>query len=696
VKIAAVLILTLPFAPSMGAAQEIPVSAERWVGGLHLEDDYTALVLRLWRSDRTTRAEVTYPNQLRTVTFDEATVAGSSLVLRSGLRQETWSGEIEGTAVRGRFRDPEGEAQFELFLAPEGPAATLYDWQGTYRWPDGKRVGIEVLTRPTDRLLMYFDERSGEEQWLFPETDSTYYAGPNFETPRPVRHRAHFTHDARGRPLLHWSTGDSAPVEAARVPDLPDTLAIDSIARGFMARQDVPSVVIGIVGRRGLLWGKAYGYADRGRQRAATLTTPYQIGSLTKLMTATVLLGLRDSGLLRLDDNISHFLPRESGIPALSGEADAGVTLWGLLTHTAGLPGNPVNRVDVDGVMQPFSNANLLAGLPHTRLQSRPGTRWSYSNLGYAILGYIMAKRTGRSFAQLLRTRLFEPLGMTDSRITLSPADESRLAVHYWPEDSIRVPRPRWVFGEVAGFGGVTSTVPDLARFAALQFDAGLVESSFLAGSTLAEMQRPQFIRPGWSQAMGLGWWIRRDAVMGTIHLHGGEVDGHSSYLALSREQNLAVIVLANLGGATANNLGELILRETIAAARERTLPSREWAFARFLDSDWGPASWALEPVAAARPTDGVAWFRLGVARFQLDRYDEAARAFSHASSLDFFPEQALFYLARVRAIQQDREAAIGFLEQAVARGFRNLAAIRDQPEFGFIREDPRVSALLR
>src|SRR5690606_19162678 len=133
-----------------------------------------------------------------------------------------------------------------------------------------------------------------------------------------------------------------------------------------------------------------------------------------------------------------------------------------------GLPGNPPNRVDIEGVMQPYSVAQLHASLSDPSFTLQAYGR-NYSNWGFAILGHIVERAAGESFEDVLDARIFAPLGMRDSGIALTDNDERRLAVHYWPEDASPVPRPRWVFGEVAAFGGITSTASDLAKFLAYQ-----------------------------------------------------------------------------------------------------------------------------------------------------------------------------------------------------------------------------------
>jgi CubicO group peptidase (beta-lactamase class C family) len=602
--------------------------------------------------------------------------------------QEVWDGAITEHLFRGAFRNAEESGTFELLRVPELPTARLRTLEGTYRWPDGKRIRIAHLSRVTDELLCYFDEATGEDQWLFPLNDSTFIAGPTFEQPLPERRRATFRQDVRGRTRLVWQRDEQPELNAERADLALDTGALSTEIRQFLDERDVPSASIAIVTRQGVAWASAFGFADRESSRVATLDTPYQIGSVTKVLTAALLLRLRDKGLLRFDDSLSRWLPPGVQLPpGATGESE--ITIRHLLTHSAGLPGDPVNRRDVDGVMQPYSVADLYAGLQATYLRSAPGREWFYSNLGYALLGHVIERVTGRSFEDALRGELLTPLGMNETSVRLTPETELRLAVHYWPEDTVRQRRPRWVFGEVAGFGGLTSTTDDLVKFVTFELGGTTGENPPLSSAAIAESQRPQYLFDGWRQAMGIGWWIRRDPQLGTILHHGGEVDGHSSYAAMSKTHGIGVIVLTNLGGSTATDLGEQLLRRVIAAARASAVPTRSEAFALFFDADWADAAWALDTVAAARPTDGVAWLRLGLARYRLNQFSAAVPAFERAATLDFLPQEAMYHLARIESIRGAADAAFAWLRRALDAGL-SARQIGTTPEFAPLHTDPR------
>ncbi|MEQ1708453.1 MAG: serine hydrolase [Terricaulis sp.] len=472
----------------------------------------------------------------------------------------------------------------------------------------------------------------------------------------------------------------------------PDTQAIARDVSQFLSGRDVPSAVVGVYDAQGMIWEEAYGYADRGRRIRATVDTQYQIGSITKLFTATLAVILRDEGVIVLDDPVARWLDPGTAMPApLPGGAPA-ISIRHLLTQSSGLPANPVNRVDVDGVMQPYSVRNLYAGLRETTLAAPTGTRVIYSNLGYGLLGYALERAAGVRYEDLLRQRLLSPLGMSATTITLSPAQERTLARHYWHQDERRQPQHRWVFGEVAGFGGLVSTVPDLARFLSMQLRAD--GTGPVSAASLEQMQRPQM---HWQPTydMGFAWQTWRSPGMGAILTHGGEVDGHGSYAAFSRPLGVGVIVLTNLGGPTSVDMGEMVLARVVADARAQREPTRAEAASLSNDEDWINAEWAWASVLRTTPDDGEAHFRRGVAAFNLNRFELAIAEFDEAVRLDAIVAGAHITAARALAALGRDDEAFARIRAAVRAGYTAVGNIQAHPEFSRLRGNPRWSALV-
>ncbi len=142
---------------------------------------------------------------------------------------------------------------------------------------------------------------------------------------------------------------------------------------------------------------------------------------------------------------------------------------------------------------------------------------------------------------------------MLDSFVQIPPEKEERFATAYWPNFGPEEDRDPWFFGEISGAGGLTSSVPDLAKFISLQFRTEDNKQKPISGATVRELWTPQPVEME-RGAIGLGWHIREINNTKWV-LHGGEVDGFSSLVAFKPEQEIGIIVLTNFGNNTAQNM---------------------------------------------------------------------------------------------------------------------------------------------
>jgi CubicO group peptidase (beta-lactamase class C family) len=197
--------------------------------------------------------------------------------------------------------------------------------------------------------------------------------------------------------------------------------------------------------------------------------------------------------------------------------------------------------------------------MPATRLAGKPGERWSYSNLGFGLLGHVLERATGKPYEELLHARVLAPLGMVESGIQPSAAQEARLAPGYWHGDPENVPRPRWRFGEVCAAGGIFSSARDLARYVSALLAQG--EAGPFTDATRKELFTP-VVDIGGGRRMGLAWFVDRAPNVGQVIGHGGEVDSYSSALSLSLDAHLGLIVLANRGGDSAERVSQALLAQ--------------------------------------------------------------------------------------------------------------------------------------
>lgn len=294
----------------------------------------------------------------------------------------------------------------------------------------------------------------------------------------------------------------------------------------------VPSVTAAIVRSGAVVWSGAAGTLDgRAGGEPATTDTQYRIGSITKTFVAVEIMRLRDEGRLSLGDTIGVHLP---AVPF------GHVTVAQLMTHTSGL------QAETDGQWWErtpgVSWSALLASTPALRLT--PGTRFHYSNVGFAVLGELVARLRGVPWHEAVRTGLIEPLGM--SRTTTRPVGLAApgLAVHPFA-DLVHV-EPEHDAGAMAPAGQLWSTSHDLATWAA--FLAGATHG-VLAPSTLTEMLRPVAINdvPGnaWGGAHALGWQMWN--VAGARFAgHGGSMPGFLAGLRVNLSSGDGAVVMAN------------------------------------------------------------------------------------------------------------------------------------------------------
>lgn len=341
------------------------------------------------------------------------------------------------------------------------------------------------------------------------------------------------------------------------------------------AKHEVVGASLGIlrVGRDGTpddLVAASHGVLSLRTGTPATPDAIFQIGSISKVWTATVAMQLVDEGLVELDKPVKEVLPElKLSDPGVT-EA---ITLRHLLTHTGGIDGDiftDTGRGDdcVERYVGLLADAN----------QNHPlGATWSYCNSGYTLLGRVIEKLTDSTWDQALRDRLFTPLSL-DHTVTL-PEEALLFAAavgHVAEESESPVVAPVWMMPRSLGPAGlVTSTVSDVLAFARMHLSGGrapdgtqvLTETSVDAmAAHQADLPDPYILGDSW----GLGW-IRFDWNGHRLIGHDGNTIGQSAFLRMLPEQGLAVTLLTNVGGA--RDLYEDLYREIFAEVAGIDMP---------------------------------------------------------------------------------------------------------------------------
>ena len=314
-----------------------------------------------------------------------------------------------------------------------------------------------------------------------------------------------------------------------RTPLLPLTIRrLDRSAAVRQAAGRVPSLVTGVVREGALLWSSARGTFAPG---VDPLDVQYRIGSITKTVTAVLVLQLRDAGRLRLTDAIGDHVP---------GTPFADRTVAELLTHTGGLsaelPGSWWER-------SPGPNRDgLHAAMTTGTVLDRAGHHVHYSNLGFAVLGQLVERLTGRAWADVVTDEVLAPLGM--HRTTVLPAAPFATGYAVHPHADVLLREAIQDTKAMGPAGQLWATATDLARWAA--FVAGDV-GDVLAAATLDEMCEPMALMdgPDWTRARGLGFEVTRASGRVLVG-HGGSMPGFQAGLRVDRSTATGVVSLVN------------------------------------------------------------------------------------------------------------------------------------------------------
>jgi CubicO group peptidase (beta-lactamase class C family) len=317
---------------------------------------------------------------------------------------------------------------------------------------------------------------------------------------------------------------------------------VDDFVKAQMQERNIPGVSIAVVRDGQVVKAQGYGLANVELNAAATAETIYQSGSVGKQFIATLVMMLAEEGRLRLDESIRIYMP----------EAPAtwqGITVRHLLTHTSGVSNALYNDLDM---RRDYTEEELFQRIAALPLDFQPGERWNYSNGGYMTLGFLVHRVTGRFYGDLLREKVFEPLGMMTARI-IDEADiiPNRAAGYRVGEDG-KLKNQHWVAPglNTTADGSIYLTVLDLVKW-----DAALYTEKLLKKSSLDLMWTPVKLNDGKTEPYGFGWFLG-DTNGHRLIQHGGAWQGFTSDIARYVDDKLTVIVLANRAGAAPNVIG--------------------------------------------------------------------------------------------------------------------------------------------
>lgn len=281
--------------------------------------------------------------------------------------------------------------------------------------------------------------------------------------------------------------------------------------------------------------------------------TLFEIGSITKTLTASLLADMVQRGEVKLDDPVSMHLPATVRVPEYS---DRKIRLVDLATHTSGLPGIPTNirPRDLANPYSDYTEAMLDDFLASYTLTREIGSKYEYSAVGLGLLGRALGHRLGMSWEAALEQRILEPLNMHSTRATLTEPLLGRLARGH---DETGNPVPNWEIPAMPAMGALKSSANDMARF----LIANLEAASKPFGSTFAALHRPRTVMDEETR-VGLAWQTGH-ATNRTMVWHGGGTGGYRALIAFEPAKQMGVVVLCN-AGAGADELGFHLLDPTL------------------------------------------------------------------------------------------------------------------------------------
>ncbi len=322
--------------------------------------------------------------------------------------------------------------------------------------------------------------------------------------------------------------------------------AVDAFVQAKMKDGEIPGLSLAVLENGKLIYSKAYGYANLANSSAATPEHRFQIGSITKSFTAVAVMLLVEEGKIKLDDPIAAYI----------GPVPAGwttMTVRHLLNHTSGLREDP----DLAGMRQlidrfPDTDGQYLDLVKTIPLMSAPGEAFSYSNIGFNILGFIINKASGKSYGQFFQERIFTPLKMDATRIMHRDDSLASMATGYIRSgagiepDTMNQQHSRHLLSRAAS--GIESTALDMAKF-----DAALHNGILPSQASRTEMWADSSVYNAATVSgdatifYGLGWFLSTVDGYRKVY-HSGGMPAYSSDFIRYPKEGISVIVLTNQG----------------------------------------------------------------------------------------------------------------------------------------------------
>ncbi|MCB1190680.1 MAG: beta-lactamase family protein [Leptospiraceae bacterium] len=336
-----------------------------------------------------------------------------------------------------------------------------------------------------------------------------------------------------------------------------------------MKESDIVGLSLAIVDDQKVIWSEGFGYANKHKSILTNAKTVYNIGSISKIFTASAIMQLAERGKIDIDKPIQTYLKNFSIKSRFSDSKP--IVARTILTHHSGLPSDRLK--DFLYTNNPPSNyekmfMDIPSSLKEEYVANPPNTVFSYSNLGYSTLGVLIAKTSGIDYEEYIKKNLFEPLNMGLSDFRKNELNQAMFSEGY--ESGKKVPFP--IIRDIPA-GSINSNVLELSNFVKMVFANGTFEGKqVIHPATLSEMTKVQNTEVPLDMdfKIGLGYWIHH--IGGKLAIfHGGDLPPFHAFLMMLPEEKIGAVVLVNSG----NNTIDGTLWEIVSKSIELTFEEK-------------------------------------------------------------------------------------------------------------------------
>ena len=353
-------------------------------------------------------------------------------------------------------------------------------------------------------------------------------------------------------------TSGVSPLRAQVVrPSAAELTEMDQRIRAQMDENNIPGVLVGLASRGRLVHVQSYGMANVELSVPVSDSTVFEIGSISKQFVSAAVMLLVEDGRLGLDDGIHEYL---TDLPS----EWLGVTVRQLLTHTSGIPDYEEIQT-YEAYRLRFTPEQIIREAHSRPMDFEPGTGWYYSNTGYFLLSMIVERIEGQPLGKVFQSRIFGPLGMTQTRMA-DPEDIIRhRASGYWV-DRMGVElmnRDATQPSSTLGAGGLLSSVHDMTKW-----DEALYGDDFLSAESKAAMWTRVVLAGGEERGYGFGWSVGQYRGHRPLS-HGGQVAGFVANFLRLPDDDVAIIVFANRYRVSSGQIRDVVVETFLPEMRQ-------------------------------------------------------------------------------------------------------------------------------